>query len=385
MSVAGFVAGETSADRLGAELLLQLRAHRPGLKALGIGGRQMQELGLDSLYNPDRLAVMGLTEPLLRLPELLRLRRQLGDRLLRQNLDVFVGVDAPDFNLSLEKRLKAAGVPTVHYVSPSVWAWRRSRLKTIAKAVDVMLCLFPFELEAYRQLSLRAVCVGHPLARLCPQKPPPGARSEARAALAVEQDATVIALMPGSRRSEVSYNLPVMLQAVQLLASRPSASRPSASRRIVIGAASPARRQQIEGYLRSAGTDCLLCDDSHRLLSAADAALVVMGTATLEAMLHRVPLVSMYRTGTVNYHLMAGLLTYVDMYSLPNLIAGERLIAEVLQREATPQRLAAEVSRLLEEDQAPLLARFDDLHRRLLGEGMERGTELICDLAGWRQ
>ena len=376
------VAGEASGDYLGARLLHSLKEHLPDLKARGIGGARMAQEGMQSLFAMDRLAVMGLFEPLRRLPELLLMRRRLGQELLRSPPDVFVGIDAPDFNLTLEKRLRRSGVPVVHYVSPSVWAWRRGRMRHIVQAVDAMLCLLPFEVDVYRQAGIPARCTGHPLAWEVPLEPDADARKTVRDELSVPQDAPLVAVLPGSRVSEVAYNLPTMLAAMELIQKR----HPKVL--FAIPPASAERRQQIESLLPEATSALspaiqLVTGGAGRALAGADAALVVMGTATLETMLHRIPMVTTYRTGGLNLWLVKRL-GYIDSYSLPNLLAGRKLVPEILQSQATGESLADAVCTLLENDQQPLREEFARLHASVRGEGPTVAAEVVAEQAGWQ-
>ena len=384
----GLVTGETSGDWLGAELLRSLRALLPDVTAEGIGGAHLGAEGLGHLYPMDRLAVMGLFEPLKRLPELLRARRNLRRHFLAHRPDVFVGIDSPDFNLPLEKALKAAGIPVAHYVSPSVWAWRRGRMRTIVRAVDLMLCLLPFETGIYRRAGVRHLCVGHPLAWNTPLEPDPEARQTLRAELRVAETAPLIAVLPGSRASEVSYNLPVLVATTRLLRRR----YPEAV--FAIPPASPERQRQIADLLAAdSGAEVpkllplpagdLASPPAGALLAAADVALVVMGTATLEAMLHKTPMVTTYRTGGLNYRLMRSLAN-LELFSLPNLLAGERLVPEILQSEATPERLCDAVSKLLDSDQRALRQRFAELHAAVRGAGPQAAAAAVAELAGWK-
>lgn len=381
------VAGETSGDYLAAQLLRPLRERLPQLSAEGIGGNQMKAEAFTSLFAMDRLAVMGLLEPLRRLPELLRIRRQLGEHFLSSPPDVFVGVDAPDFNLQLETKLRAAGIPVAHYVSPSIWAWRRGRLKTIARAADCVLCLLPFEVGVYRATGIQARFVGHPLAWQIPLQPDHAQCSATRTEMGLSEGQQLVAMMPGSRASEVRHNLPTLLATARRL------HQSSPGMAFAIPAASPLRHRQIVEMVRTAPELASLAvlppplahegaQQRGLLMAAADLALVVLGTATLEVMLHKTPMVTLYRTGALNYQLLRRLVN-IDTYALPNLLAGERIVPELVQSEASPQHLATAALELLNADNSQLLERFQSLHLLMRGESPSVAAEAVAELAGW--
>jgi lipid-A-disaccharide synthase len=358
----GMVAGEASGDYLGAELLGELGAHAPGLIAEGIGGPRMQDAGLTSIYPMAPLSVMGLVEVLGRYRELAALRRGLVDHFAARPPDIFIGIDAPDFNLELERRLHALGIRTVHYVSPQVWAWREYRLRKIAGAVDLMLTLFPFETDWYQARGMRSVCVGHPLAKKIPDRPD---AAGARARLGLPQDKTIIALMPGSRRMEVDrLARPFLLAAALCRKARPE----------ICFASSLVDDQALadmQAMIRNLGLEGLSVSlykgRSHEVLEAADAALLASGTITLEAMLFKKPMVVAYKVNWLTYYLLKPLIR-VDFVSLPNLLAGEELVPECLQSACTPERLARAILHWLDDtaSAAALRDRFSALHRSLL-------------------
>lgn len=336
----GILAGEASGDMLGAGLMQALRGMNPAVKFSGIGGPQMTAAGLDSRVPMDRLSVMGFTEPLKRLPELLRIRKQFYLAMRADPPDVFIGIDSPDFNLGLEIKTRALGIPTVHYVSPSVWAWRQGRIRKIRKAVDLMLTLFPFEEEIYHQHGINVICTGHSLADEFSQDPDVAG---ARASLGLAPDIQVLALLPGSRSGEVARLCPTFLQTFRLcLKDNPSLQG-------IIPCAGANRRQQIETMLQSGfkDLDVMLVDDQSRtVMAAADCVLMASGTATLEAMLLKKPMVVAYKMAPVSYAIISRMLKspYV---SLPNLLAGRALVPELLQDAATPAALHAEVQAML--------------------------------------
>ncbi|MAT82715.1 MAG: lipid-A-disaccharide synthase [Gammaproteobacteria bacterium] len=332
----GILAGEASGDNLGRGLMAALKARHGDVRFVGVGGPGMAAEGLESLAGMDELAVNGFVDPIRRLPALLRLLRHLIRRFDAEQPAVFVGVDFNVFNLLLERRLKRRGIPTVHYVSPSVYAWRRGRIRRIARAADMLLTLYPFEPELYRGTPVRAVYVGHPLAdAIAPDDGGAAGRLAARQRLALPAEATVIALLPGSRMSEVRLMGPVFLDAAERIA----AERPGC--RFVV----PCVRPAIDGWLRAALAArpalplTTYQGDAREALTACDAALVKSGTSTLEAMLLRRPMVVSYRLGALTYRLVRGLLRTPHV-ALPNILAGRRLVPELLQDEATPAALA---------------------------------------------
>lgn len=342
------VAGEPSGDLLGGRVIRALRAKldRP-LTVEGIGGPAMQAEGLSSLYPLERLSVMGLVEPLARLPELLRLRRQLLRRFTDQPPHLFLGIDAQDFNLGLERRLRRRGVRTAQLVSPTVWAWRPGRVHRVAEAVDSVLCLFPFEPPLYEGLDVQAHFVGHPMLADLGSQP---TRSQAREALGIEAGARVIALLPGSRQGEVARLGPSLLLAGRLLQSR------DAARQLLMPAASDERlvqcRQLIE-ELHMQDAVRLLSGQSRLAMLAADVVLLASGTASLEAMLLARPMVIGYRVAPASWALLSRL-AVTEFVGLPNIIAGRPVVPELLQDRLTPAALALEAEVLLFNGEAQL-------------------------------
>lgn len=354
------VAGEQSGDILGAGLMQALQQHSSRFTFSGIGGPRMQALGLQSLAPIEALSVMGLVEPLKHLPELLRIRRDLFQHYSQHPPAVFIGIDAPDFNLGLEQRLRQTGIATVHYVSPSVWAWRRWRIKKIARSTDLMLTLFPFEARFYEQAGIPVHCVGHPLADQIPLQ---ADRDAARQVLAYDTAAMLVALLPGSRSSEVERLAPLFLQtAQQLIRQYPRVQ-------FIIPAATPALAQRLRVLLTDSkllAVTRLIEGQAHTAMAAADAVLLASGTATLEAMLLKRPMVVAYRTAPLTAWL-ARRLVKAPYFSLPNLLAGERLVEEYFQEQATADALAGALLTLLENKQHvhSLQQRFMDLHQTL--------------------
>jgi lipid-A-disaccharide synthase len=374
------VAGETSGDLLAGELVRALRARVPGLACEGIAGDDLQAAGCRSLYPIERLSVVGLVEALRRAPELVPQRRRLALGWRQARPDLFVGVDAPDYNLGLERRLRAAGIPTVHYVSPSVWAWREYRVRKVARAVDLLLVLFPFEAAFYERHGVPVRYVGHPLADRIPLAPD---RDAARAALGERGEGEVVALLPGSRAGEVGRLAGRMLEAARWVQGR----RPAV--RFLVPAANPTARRLIEEALAGPGVGLpvrVVDGAGRRVMEAADVVLVASGTATLEAMLLKRPMVVTYRLHPLTFAL-ARRLVRVRRVALPNLLAGRDLVPELLQAEASPERLGAAVLRYLEapEEAAALRAEFDRLHRALCRGASERAADAILELLGRRR
>lgn len=371
------VAGELSGDLLGCGLMDAIRARHPDARFVGIGGPQMIAAGFESWYPMERLAVMGIVEVLGRIVELLRIRADLVRRLLADKPDVFVGIDAPDFNLGLELKLRTGGVKTVHYVSPSVWAWRQGRVKKIHRAVDHMLTLLPFEAKFYEEHAVPVTFVGHPLADMIPLE---DQRDSARAKLGIEADATVLAMLPGSRGGEVSRLLPSFLGALALLREK----RPQLQ--CLVPAATPDRRAQIEAMLAAAPTApavALIDGDARTVMAASDVVLLASGTATLEAMLAKRPMVVAYRFNALTA-LIGRLLVRLKWFSLPNLLANETLVPEILQGEVTAERLAVELSRFLDD---PVLAsarreRFTQIHAQIRRDASARAAAVLLQVAG---
>ena len=358
----GIVAGEASGDILGAGLIRALREHYPNLHVEGIGGSLMEAEGCHSFFPQDRLAVMGLIEPLKRLPELLRIRRFLREHFLANPPDVFVGIDSPDFNLSLEEALHSAGVKTVHYVSPSVWAWRQGRIKKIARAADVVLTLFPFEEKFYRDRaesypSLQAVCVGHSLADSIPLENDGAA---ARSALSISQTAPVIALLPGSRAGEVARMGCLFLDVARWCAAQKKGLI------FVMPAANAARKAQLTTMLANYSdiTVRLVDGQSHLCMAASDAVLMASGTTALEAMLLKRPMVVAYKMARLSFAIISRLLK-VPYVSLPNLLANKKLVPEFLQDDATVENLGGALLNLLDnpEQVKNLQQQFTVIHR----------------------
>lgn len=366
------VAGEASGDILGAGLMQAIKARHPDAEFIGVGGARMEAEGLKSYFPMERLAVMGLVEVLGRLFELLGRRRQLARDLIAAQPDVFIGIDAPDFNLGLELKLRRAGIKTVHYVSPSVWAWRQKRVLKIREACDLMLTLFPFEAQFYDAHQVPVRFVGHPLADAIPQQ---ADRAAAREALDLPHDEPVVALMPGSRGGEVARLGELFLDAaIRLRALRPGI-------RFLLPCATPERREQLEQML--AGRDLpltLLNGRSHEALAACDAVLIASGTATLEALLYKRPMVVAYRVAPLTYRILKRLVKS-PYISLPNLLAERLLVPELIQDAATPEALAQAVAPLIDGGQVQTEG-FDVIHRALRRDASVSAADAVLKLAG---
>jgi len=368
------VAGETSGDILAAGLIKQLRQHLPQAHFEGIAGPRMQAQGCHSIYPMERLSVMGLFEAVGRYGEVLPLRWRLARQYRQQPPAMFIGVDAPDFNIHLEMNLRAAGIPTVHYVSPSLWAWRRYRIKKIRKAVDRMLVLFPFEKDFYSEQGVDAVFVGHPAAdRL--QAEAPGA---ARMRLGLPANSTVIALLPGSRLSEVNYLSEVMVRTGRWLSTRVR------NPRFVVPLVSAAIRKRFEqalGCFSGADLFHLLDGDAHSAVSAADVVLLASGTATLETLLLNRPMVITYIGHPLSWEIVSRMLQVKDV-GLANLLAGHRVAPELLQYQATPQALGAEILALLNSPKARQrqLDAYQSIARTLRIDADANAAQAVIDI-----
>ncbi|MGY4829341.1 lipid-A-disaccharide synthase [Sphaerotilaceae bacterium SBD11-9] len=367
----GLVAGEASGDLLASLLLGGLRTRWPQTQSFGIGGPRMAQQGFQAWWPHEKLAVSGYVEVLRHYRELVGIRQSLGDRLLSERPDAFIGVDAPDFNLGLETRLKAQGIKTIHFVSPSIWAWRGKRIEKIRAAADHVMCIFPFEPAIYAQHGIEASYVGHPLADAIPMEVP---RAASRARLGLPADAQVVALLPGSRRSEIKYVAPRVLAAAALM----KRERPQLH---FILPVVPGLRSLVEPlvaqYAASAGV-VLLDGQSHEALAACDVTLIASGTATLEAALFKRPMVITYAMNWINWQMMRRM-GYQPWVGLPNILLGEFAVPELLQGEATAQKLARAAFDWLDNPQAAaaLGARFNALHEQLRCNTAQAATDVI--------
>lgn len=367
------VAGEASGDFLGAGLIRALRERLPDAEFLGVGGEEMRAAGLDTLFPMDKLSVMGLTEVLAHLPELLRLRRQLVKQLLDWQPDVYIGIDSPDFNLSVARRLRRRGIATAHYVSPTVWAWRQGRVKGIRRDIDCMLTLMPFEARFYEQAGVPVTCVGHPMADRIPLEVDQAA---ARRELALDQG-PLVAVLPGSRRGEIEQLLPGFLDAVERLA----ADRPELT--FVLSAAGPERYREIRQALaeRPWLPLTLLQGRSRTALAAADVAMLASGTATLEGLLLKKPMVVGYRVGRLTYAVLSRLVK-TPWVAMANWLVEEELAPELIQNDFTAEALARAVACWLDhpEEADELMRRYETVHHDLRRDADARAAEAIQGL-----
>ncbi len=370
------VAGEASGDTLGAALIEALRRRYPEAQFAGVAGPKMKAAGCTAWFDSEELAIMGLAEILKHLPRLLRLRASLKRRMVAWRPDVFVGIDAPEFNLGLARKLKRAGLKTVQYVSPQVWAWRQGRVRTIGESCDLVLCLLPFEPEFYREHGVRAAFVGHPLADQIPMDPD---RSGARAALGISPDARVLALLPGSRRGEVERLADSFAGAAELTAQRiPELV-------CIAPMVTPALRDLFAAHFSEAmrAKVRFLDGDARRALAAADVVLSASGTATLETALSKRPMVVAYKLAPVTAFVLRTLgIVKIKHFSQPNLLAGVELVPEFFQEAATPENLSTALLRWFErpEDVAHVQREFAEIHEKLRRDGAERAAAEVAEL-----
>jgi len=370
------VAGEASGDQLGGAILSQLRQHYPQARFVGIGGEQMRSHGMETWWDCEELAVFGLFEVLEHFPRLYKIRRKLRQRLLESRPDVFVGIDAPDFNLGLEISLKSRDISTIQYVSPTVWAWRAKRVRKIARAADLVLCLFPFEPDFYRNVGVAATYVGHPMADRIVNEPD---TQPARDRLGLTSTGKLVALLPGSRAGEVTKLAGPMIEAARIMA------RQQPELRFVSAMANASVRRLFEAELNRPGNpEVHLVDGRARdVMAAADVVLVASGTAALETMLVNRPMVVCYGMSAASSSLIRWFrMMKTEFVSLPNILAGESLVPELLQKEANSARMAEEVLRWLndEERRIALQARFARLHEQLRCDAGARAAQAIRSL-----
>ncbi|ETX10724.1 lipid-A-disaccharide synthase [Marinomonas ushuaiensis DSM 15871] len=376
MSTARYVlvAGEASGDILGANLIAHLKTLQPDAVFEGIGGPLMQAQGFNSIVPMDRLSVMGLVEVLGRLRELLGIRKRLYQSCLNNPPTAFIGIDSPDFNMPLARKLKQAGIPTVHYVSPSVWAWRQKRIFNIKKSVDLMLALFPFELPIYHEHNIPVVCVGHTLADDIPLN---SDVADARAALGLNAiKGPVFGILPGSREGEVSRLAPLFVETIKLIKQK----EPDAT--FIMPAANVERRIQIDAILKEANAEAILIDGQSRtVMAASDAILLASGTAALEAMLVKRPMVVSYRVNKLTYFIMSRMIK-VPYVSLPNLLANEPLVPELLQDQATPENLSNSLLQTWKSFVADktIQDKYLNLHKMLRKNAGEQAAQAILSM-----
>ncbi len=372
------VAGEPSGDLLASRMLAGLRSHLPEAHFHGIGGARMAEHGFVSDYPMEKLSVRGVFEVLAHYREIKGIQNRLRDQLLEERPSVFIGVDAPDFNFGLEMQLKQAGIPTMHFISPSIWAWRGGRIKKIARAVSHMLVVFPFEEEIYRKAGIPVSYVGYPLAEVIPLEPDVAA---ARAALDLPAGAKVLAILPGSRMSELKYNTVAFIQAAKNLSQR------DPSLRFVVPMAGDRQAAYFRQLLDAAGLNDVplqITDGrSHTVIAAADAVLVASGTATLEVALFKKPMVIAYKMMRASWEIMRHM-GYQPWVGLPNILAREFLVPELLQDAATPEALANALWEQLTNQQhrTRLKQRFLDMHYSLLRDSAKESAQAVLQLIG---
>lgn len=368
------VAGEASGDLLGGLLIDGLKARWPDAQFVGIGGAQMQRRGMQAWWPSEKLAVRGYIEVLRHYRELVGIRQQLKTRLLQELPDIFIGVDAPDFNLDLERDLKAAGIKTVHFVSPSIWAWRPERIEKVRNAVDHVLCIFPFEKKIYDDAGIAASYVGHPLAPVIPMQPDQAA---ARRKLGLSDADTVVALLPGSRADEIKYLIFRYFEALALI------KRARIAIKFIVPCV-PSLKHAIEKAALEAGVqdDVMLLDgQSHTALAACDVALVASGTATLEAALFKRPMVIAYNMHTLSWWMMRRK-QLQPWVGLPNILSGEFVVPELLQSQATPSALAQAVLAWLDSPEKihAVQQRFTAMHHELLRNTPELAAQSIAQV-----
>ena len=371
----GIVAGEASGDLLGAQLIRDLKEKYSDVEVVGIGGKHLIENGCQSLFDMERLSVMGIFEVLARYCELLGIRRKLTKYFIENPPDIFIGIDAPDFNLTLEENLRSQGIRTVHYVSPPVWAWRESRLKKISRAVDLMLVLFPFELPYYEKNNITVRFVGHPLAN---QLNKTTDKNSVREVLGLPSDKIIIALMPGSRKSELNQHSQIFLKTALWCQERHD------NLHFVANMVDEQTEVMFNKVINETSPDLpitIFTNDSRRVMEASDLLLLASGTITLEAMLLKKPMVVAYRVSWLTYQIFSRLI-HAPYVALPNLLADKLLVPECLQYDCTPEKLGSELSAWLNDESAveKLKHEFDVIHQGMIQQKRHTAIDAIMSL-----
>jgi len=371
----GIVVGEASGDLLGAQLIRDLKEKYSDVEVVGIGGKHLIENGCQSLFDMERLSVMGIFEIFGRLFELLGIRRKLTKYFIENPPDIFIGIDAPDFNLTLEENLRSQGIRTVHYVSPSVWAWRESRLKKISRAVDLMLVLFPFELPYYEKNNITVRFVGHPLAT---QLNKTTDKNSVREVLGLPSDKIIIALMPGSRKSELNQHSQIFLKTALWCQERHD------NLYFVANMVDEQTEVMFNKVINETSPDLpitIFTNDSRRVMEASDLLLLASGTITLEAMLLKKPMVVAYRVSWLTYQIFSRLI-HAPYVALPNLLADKLLVPECLQYDCTPEKLGSELSAWLNDESAveKLKHEFDVIHQGMIQQKRHTAIDAIMPL-----
>lgn len=367
------VAGEVSGDNLGAGLMQALQKRIPGAEFVGIGGPKMQALGCKSLYSMDELTVMGILVSLASIAKILWIRRQLYRYLVKNPPDIFVGIDAPDFNLSLEEKLRKKGITCIHYVSPTVWAWRRYRLRKIKRAVDHMLAILPFEEAFYREYNIPVTYVGHPMAEEIELHPDMQA---ARKRLGLPEDKVIVALLPGSRRSELERHGGLFVETVRWIHQR------NRKLHFVVAPVDATTEQQFENAIAEQHGKNLpieiITGQSREVMTACDLVILASGTAALEAALLKKPMVVTYKVSFLTY-VIVKLLSHVKYYSMPNNLAGRELVPELMQYDATPENIGRAVEKILSdpEEKNRLVRELEKMHLDLKRDGDQRAADTV--------
>ena len=371
----GIVAGEASGDTLGAGLISELSTHIPTLEVEGIGGDRLKAAGMKIIHPMEKLSVMGITEVISRYVELNKIRNDIRNHFLQNKPDIFIGIDAPDFNLWLEKELRKNGIKTVHYVSPSVWAWREYRVKKVKESVDLILNLFPFETKIYDKYGVPNCYVGHPLADKLPVEPD---KKKSREELSLPKDKTIVAILPGSRSNEIKMISAPLLSAANII------NYSSQDLYFACSLMNEKSLHQFNQIHNNTVPDLYIekyVDKTHKLMEAADIIMLASGTATLEAMLLKRPMVVTYKLSWVTYFIVK-LLAKIPYAALPNILAGKELVPECLQADCKPEKIAAEMTGLLNSRDkiSELTDMFTQLSNQLRKNADNKAAEAVLDL-----